>query len=166
MPPWHDDALKAVIALAVAFISSVLGGHHTAAPPVRTFTVADAREAFKAQTGLRLVRFDDASTAEVTSLRTAPPRTTRFGDFQLFVLRPKSIERMRRVFTHGVNADPGGVYWVPDGTDGWIAVKLLERNLVLAWFPRYPTRELDARFDRLSAAIDALAPEVRIRLRA
>ncbi len=35
-----------------------------------------------------------------------------------------------------------GVYWVPDGADGWIAVRLLEKNLVLAWYPPYPTQAL------------------------
>jgi hypothetical protein len=158
--------VRAIIALAVAFISGVLGGGHTPAPPARTFTVGQAQSAFRVQTGLPLVRFADASTPEVTSLRTRPHETKRFGEFQLFVLRPDRVRRMRRVFTHGVNADPGGVYWVPDGADGWIAVKLLERNLVLAWFPPYPTQELDARFARLSDAVGALAPEVRIRLRA
>jgi hypothetical protein len=158
--------VKATIALAVAFISGLLGGGHGPAPPPKTFTVAEAKAVFHAETGLGLVRFGDASTPDVTSLRTRPHETKRFGEFQLFVVRPGTVERMRRVFTHGVNADPDGVYWVPDGADGWIAVKLFERNLILAWFPPYPTRNLDARFDRLSTAVGALAPEVRIRLRA
>jgi hypothetical protein len=73
---------------------------------------------------------------------------------------------MRRVFTHGGNPDPDGVYWVPDQAGGWIAVKLLERNLILAWFPPYPTRDLDGRFSRLTDAVRAFAPDVRIRLTA
>ena len=158
--------MKATIALAVAFISGLLGGGHAPAPPPKTFTVAQAKSIFRGETGLGLVRFGDASTRDVTSLRTKPHETKRFGEFQLFVVRPGQVVRMRRIFTHEVNADPDGVYWVPDGADGWIAVKLFERNLILAWFPPYPTRNLDARFDRLSTAVGALAPEVRIRLRA
>ena len=67
---------------------------------------------------------------------------------------------MRRVFTHGTTP-LGGVYWVPDGADGWIAVRLLEKNLVLAWFPPYPSQSVDPRFDRLTKALRGIAPEVR-----
>ena len=158
--------MKALIALAVAVISGALGGAHVPGPPARMFTIAEAQARFRAETGLRLVRFGDASTRDVTSLRTKPHETKRFGEFQLFVVRPGVVQRMRRVFTHGENPDPDGVYWVPDQAGGWIAVRLLERNLILAWFPAYPTRELDARFQRLTDAAHALAPEVRIRLAA
>jgi hypothetical protein len=149
-----------VIAIAVAFISGVLGGGHTPSPPARTFTAPQLRTAFRAQTGMRLVPFADGSTDEVKSFRTAPHRTARFGDFQVFVLRPDRVQAMRRIFTHGNNA-VRGVYWVPDGADGWIAVRLLERNLVLAWFPPYPSQALDPRFDRLTEALHGIAPEVR-----
>jgi hypothetical protein len=149
-----------VIALAVAFISGVLGGGHTPPPPGHTFTAPQLQAAFRAQTGMRLVPFADGSTNEVKSFRTAPHRTARFGDFQVFVLRPDRVEAMRRIFTFG-NDPVRGVYWVPDGADGWIAVRLLERNLVLAWFPPYPSQSLDARFDRLTRALHGIAPEVR-----
>ena len=152
--------MNGVIALAVAFISGVLGGGHTPSPPAHTFTVPQLKAAFRTETGLRLVPFRDGSTDEVQSLRTAPHKTVRFGDFQLFVLRPDRIQHLRRVFTHGSNAERG-VYWVPDGADGWIAVRLLEKNLVLAWFPPYPSQALDDRFDRLTTALHGIAPQVR-----
>jgi hypothetical protein len=152
--------VNGAIALAVAFISGVLGGGHTPPPPAHTFTAPRLQAAFRAQTGLSLVPFADGSTDEVKSFRTAPHRTRRFGDFQVFVLRPDRVKAMRRVFTHGTNP-VGGVYWVPDGADGWIAVRLLEKNLVLAWFPPYPSQVLDARFDRLTKALRTIAPEVR-----
>jgi hypothetical protein len=158
--------VKGLIALAVAVIAGALGGAPVPGPPARTFTVSQAQARFRAETGLRLVRFGDASTRDVTSLRTRPHATQRFGEFQLFVVRPDAVRRMRRVFTHGGNPDPDGVYWAPDQAGGWIAVKLLERNLILAWFPPYPTRDLDGRFSRLTDAVRAFAPEVRIRLTA
>jgi hypothetical protein len=158
--------VKALIALAVAVIAGALGGAPLPGPPARTFTVAQAQARFRAETGLTLVRFGDASTRDVTSLRTRPHATKRFGEFQLFVVRPGAVQRMQRVFTHGVNPGPDGVYWVPDQAGGWIAVKLLQRNLILAWFPPYPTRDLDGRFRRLTGAVHAFAPEVRIRLTA
>jgi hypothetical protein len=156
--------MRALIAAAAAAIAAMLGG--TAQPPARTFTVPQLQSSFRAETGLPLVRFGDGSNDQVTSLRTKPHETKRFGDFQLFVLRPDRVQRLRRVFTHGGNPDPQGVYWVPDGADGWIAVKLMERNLILAWFPPYPTQQLDPRFTRLEDAVHAFAPEVRARPRA
>ncbi len=66
---------------------------------------------------------------------------------------------MRRVFTHGTSP-VGGIYWVPDGADGWIAVSLLEKNLVLAWFSPYASQSVDPRFERLSKALGGIAPEV------
>jgi hypothetical protein len=148
------------IAVAVAFISGVLGGGHTPPPPAHLFTVPQLQAAFRKETGMRLVPFRDGTTAEVKSFRTAPHRTERFGDFQVFVVRPDRVMAMRRVFTHG-NRPEGGVYWVPDGADGWIAVRLLEKNLVLAWFPPYPSQSLDTRFARLTEALRSIAPEVR-----
>ena len=51
----------------------------------RTFSVPQAKSAFYAQTGMRLVDFRAASTPDAASLRTSPYRTRRFGTFQLFV---------------------------------------------------------------------------------
>jgi len=53
---------------------------------------------------------------EVKSFRTKPHKTARFGDFQVFVLRPDRVSKMRRVFTHG-NTPVDGVYWVPATTE-------------------------------------------------
>ncbi len=151
--------LKYAAAVAVSFVALFAGAAEAAEPPARTFTVADAQRSFSAATDLRLVRFRAASTADATSLRTDPYRTRRFGNFQLFVLRPTVVRRMRRVFTNGVAPDRDGIYWVPDRTGGWIAVQLFERNLVLAWFPSFRSRETDASFGRLSGTLHRLAPE-------
>ena len=76
------------------------------AQPARTFSVTQAKRAFYSQTGFRLVNYQAASTPDARSLRTTPYRTSRFGTFQLFVLNPRKLQRMRRVFTHGVQTRP------------------------------------------------------------
>ena len=144
-----------VVGMAAAALA--LGEAAGASTEAHTFTVREVQTTFRAHTGLRLVKFAAASTAEVTSLRTQPHATTRLGDFQLFVLRGHDVARLRRVFTHGVTADAHGVHWVPDRTGGWIAVTLYDRNLVLAWFPSYPSRELDDRWRRLQKAMASFA---------
>lgn len=127
-------------------------------PRAHDFTVSEAQRAFRGSAGLPLVRFPAASTREVTSLRTRPHNTRRFGEFQLFVLKPSRVERLRRVFTHGTHADQRGVHWVPDQAGGWIAVTLYRRNLVLAWFA--PSHSTDERWTRLKRAVAAFAQPV------
>lgn len=136
----------AAVALVVALV-----------PRAHDFTVPDAQRAFRGSTGLSLVRFPAASTREVTSLRTRPHNTRRFGEFQLFVLKPSRIEHLRHVFTHGTHADQRGVHWVPDQAGGWIAVTLYRRNLVLAWFA--PSPSTDERWTRLQRAVGAFAQQ-------
>jgi hypothetical protein len=153
-------ALRSFPFLALLFgVLASTGSAAASAPPARTFTVTQAQRAFRRETGLELVRFRAASTPEVASLRTKPYETLQFGNFQLFVLKPDRVKRMRRVFTNGVPPNKRGIYWVPDRAGGWIAVTLFDRNLVLAWFPRYPSRQIDARWERLSRRLRALAPE-------
>jgi hypothetical protein len=147
-----------IVVLVGGLIGSLLGGQ-LQEPTARNFAVTQAQRAFRSETGLGLVRFRQASTTEVTSLRTKPYDTKRFGMFQLFVVRPDRVNRMRRVFTNGVDPDSRGVYWVPDRMGGWIAVTLFDRNLVLAWFPPYPSRDTDRRWIRLSSAVRRLAPQ-------
>jgi len=125
------------------------------------FAVEEVRAAFHAHTGLRLVRFAAASTPAVTSLRTRPHETRRFGEFQLFVLRPSGVPRLQHVFTHGKMADPRGIYWVPDQAGGWIAVTLYDRNLVVAWFAPSPSKRVDERWLRLQKAVATFAPRTR-----
>ena len=127
-------------------------------PRAHDFTVPEAQRAFRGSAGLPLVRFPAASTREVTSLRTHPHNTSRFGEFQLFVLKPSRVEHLRRVFTHGTHADQRGVHWVPDQTGGWIAVTLYRRNLVLAWFA--PSHSTDERWARLKRAVAGFAQPV------
>jgi hypothetical protein len=153
----------------VAWIAALIASLFALAPqqqPARTFSVLQAQAAFRAETGLPLVRFQAASTPEVTSLRTRPYQTRRFGNFQLFVLRPGKVQRMRRVFTNGLAPDSRGIHWVPDRMGGWIAVTLHDRNLVLAWFPPYGSRSTDMSWTRLSAAVKRFAPQGRLRPRA
>jgi hypothetical protein len=138
------------VSSALAVLAAVVAAHN--------FTVAEAQQRFRAQTGLPLVRFAAASTPAVTSLRTRPHETRRFGEFQLFVLDPARVQHLRRVFTHGTRADGRGVHWVPDQAGGWIAVTLHRRNLVLAWFS--PARFVDERWSRLERAVVAFAPRV------
>jgi hypothetical protein len=77
----------------------------------RDFSVAQAKRAFHAATGRRLVDYRAASTPDAASLRTQPYQTPRFGTFQLIVINPKKLGHMRRVFTHGVRPDRLGIYW-------------------------------------------------------
>ena len=127
-------------------------------PRAHDFTVPEAQRAFRGSAGLPLIRFAAASTPEVTSLRTRPHNTRRFGEFQLFVLKPSRVDHLRRVFTHGTHADQRGVHWVPDQAGGWIAVTLYRRNLVLAWFA--PSHSTDERWARLKRAVAAFAQQV------
>jgi hypothetical protein len=146
-------ALLAVLAASAGAVAE--------ASAERTFSVAQAKSAFRAQTGLRLVNFRAASTPDATSLRTRPYGTSRFGTFQLFVLNPRKLQRMRRVFTHGVARDARGIHWVPDQAGGWIAVTVHDRNLVLAWFPAHGSRGVDPSWVRLSRAVLRFAPRVQ-----
>jgi hypothetical protein len=127
-------------------------------PRAHDFTVPEAQRAFRGSAGLPLIRFAAASTPEVTSLRTRPHNTRRFGEFQLFVLKPSRVDHLRRVFTHGTHADQRGVHWVPDQAGGWIAVTLYRRNLVLTWFA--PSHSTDERWTRLKRAVAAFAQQV------
>ena len=140
-------------AVAAASLAVAAAGHD--------FSVGEARQAFREHTGMPLVKFVAASTPDVTSLRTRPHDSARFGEFQLFVLRPSKVVRLRLVFTHGTAADSRGIHWVPDQAGGWIAVTLHSRNLVLAWFPPAPSRRVDERWRRLERAVAGFAPEVR-----
>lgn len=124
----------------------------------RDFTTAQAKRAFKAATGRQLVDYTAASTPDAASLRTNPYRTARFGTFQLFVLNPKKLERMRRVFTHGVRPDARGIHWVPDRAGGWIGVTVFRRNLLIAWFPPGGSKGVDASWTRLDRAMRRIAP--------
>jgi hypothetical protein len=132
-----------------------------AAAAGQDFTVAEVQSAFRAHTGMRLVKFSAASTREVTSLRTRPHETARFGEFQLFVLQPARAGRLQRVFTHGKVPDRRGVHWVSDRAGGWIAVTVHARNLVVAWFPGSSARLVDERWRRLQAAVATFAPRMR-----
>jgi hypothetical protein len=146
-----------VRALAVAIAALALAQPAAA----RDFTVAQAKREFQAATGRRLVDYREASTPDAASLRTSPYTTARFGTFQLFVLNPKKLVRMRRVFTHGVRPDGRGIHWVPDRAGGSIAVTVFSRNLLIAWFPPGGTKGIDAGWTRLDRAMRRIAPRVR-----
>jgi hypothetical protein len=150
-----DDAMKLLAVALAAFVVS------TPSAGQRDFTVAQAKLAFRAATGRQLVSYRDASTPDAASLRTQPYSTTRFGTFQLFVLNPNKVERMRRVFTHGVRPDSRGIHWVPDRAGGWIGVTVFQRNLLIAWFPPGGTKGADATWTRLDRAMRRVAPRVR-----
>jgi hypothetical protein len=154
--------MQGLIVSAAAVVAGLVG-FSSEQTPARTFSVPQAKTAFLAETGLRLVNFRAASTPEVTSLRTQPYETRRFGTFQLFVLHPGKVNRMRRVFTNGVAPDARGIYWVPDRLGGSIAVTLYDRNLVLAWFPPYRSRSTDGSWTRLTQAVRSLAPQGRFK---
>jgi hypothetical protein len=145
-----------VRALAVAIAALALAQPAAA----RDFTVAQAKREFQAATGRRLVDYREASTPDAASLRTSPYMTARFGTFQLFVLNPKKLVRMRRVFTHGVRPDGRGIHWVPDRAGGSIAVTVFSRNLLIAWFPPGGTKGIDAGWTRLDRAMRRIAPRV------
>ena len=154
--------MSEVLAWLAAAVSALLG-FSGEQQPARTFSVPKAKLEFRAETGLPLVNFHDASTPEVTSLRTKPFQTPRFGNFQLFVAHPQKIQRMRRVFTNGLAPDQRGIYWVSDRLGGWIAVTLYDRNLILAWFPPYRSREIDPSWLRLNRAVGQLAPPGKLK---
>jgi hypothetical protein len=143
------------VAVCLAVLAIAVSGQ---AATGRTFTVPQAKTAFRAQTGVRLVDYRAASTPDAISLRTSPYRTRQFGTFQLFVLNPRKLERMRRTFTHGVKPDARGIHWVSDRAGGWIAVTVYRRNLLIAWFPIGGSRSVDASWTRLDRAVRRVAP--------
>jgi hypothetical protein len=153
--------MRASAVLTVVLLGAIASSAE--ARSLRAFTVPQAKAAFRAETGVRLVDFRAASTPDAKSLRTSPARTARFGTFQLFVLNPRKLLRMRRVFTHGVKPDRRGISWVPDRAGGWIAVTVYERNLLVAWFPPGGSRGVDASWSRLHSAVRGFAPPVRSR---
>jgi hypothetical protein len=151
--------MRVALALVACGACLAVEARAAASPPAgHVFTVTEVKAQFRSHVGMKLVTFGAASTAEVTSLRTQPHATRRFGEFQLLVLHGRDLPRLRRLFTHGTPPDRRGVHWVPDLTGGWIAVMLFDRNLVLAWFPSYPSRDLDVRWLRLRRAIATFAP--------
>jgi hypothetical protein len=149
---------KRLLAIALPLVAAAPGLAAEATPG--TFSVAEAKSAFRAETGVRLVNYRAASTPDAISLRTSPYRTRRFGTFQLFVLNPRKLARMRRVFTHGVRPDARGIHWVSDRAGGWIAVTVYRRNLLLAWFPPHGARAVDPSWTRLDRAVIRFAPRV------
>ena len=136
--------------LALALLAAAPSAHGAS---TRDYSVPEVMRAFRTATGLPLVRFREASTADVTSLRSRPHETRRFGEFQIFVFRPGASSRMHRVFTQGERKDRQGIYWVPDHTGGWIAVTRHGRNLAVAWFPTPRGHYVDARWRRLQAVV-------------
>ncbi len=144
--------------LAACFVAALLAVPLASSATTRTFSVPQAKTAFFAQTGVRLATFHAASTPDALALRTTPYRTRRFGTFQLFVLNARKLERMRRVFTHGVAPDRRGIHWVSDRAGGWIAVTVYQRNLLVAWFPPNRSRGIDPSWARLDRAVLRFAP--------
>jgi hypothetical protein len=149
-----------IVRAALFVVCMVLVSAVAEAQPARTFTVTQAKRAFYSQTGFRLVNYQAASTPDARSLRTTPYRTSRFGTFQLFVLNPRKLQRMRRVFTHGARPDRRGIHWVPDRAGGWIAVTVYARNLLVAWFPLQGSKGVDSSWIRLDRAVVRFAPRV------
>jgi hypothetical protein len=144
--------------LAAWFLAALLTAPLAESATTRTFSVPQTKTVFYAQTGVRLSQFRAASTPDAASLRTTPYRTRRFGTFQLFVLNPRKLERMRRVFTHGVAPDRRGIHWVSDRAGGWIAVTVYESNLLVAWFAPTGSRRIDPSWARLDRAVLRFAP--------
>jgi hypothetical protein len=148
----HDSLVRRRAIPIVLTLALATAGIAGASQP-RAYTVSQVTHAFRVRNGVSLVRFSAASTDDVTSLRTRPHLTRRFGEFQLFVFRPGAVLRMRRTFTHGVRPDRRRIYWVPDQTGGEIAVTLYGRNLCVGWFPPGGAHVVDARWERLQAAV-------------
>ena len=124
---------------------------------VQTYTVDEVRARLSRATSLPVVRFADASTPDVTALRTRPHGTERFGEFQIFVFRPAVARVMTRTFTQGRTADARGIHWVPDRLGGWIAVTVHGRNLALGWFPTaHGAKSVDERWTRLQSAVERI----------
>jgi hypothetical protein len=151
------------VRLVACFVAALLAAPLADSATTRIFSVQEAKREFYAQTGVRLVKFNAASTPDATSLRTTPYRTRRFGAFQLFILNDRKLERMRRVFTHGVDPDRRGIHWVSDHAGGWIAVTVYRRNLLLAWFPPNRSRAIDPSWARLDRGVVRFAPRVQLK---
>src|ERR671936_303182 len=89
----YGSMIAAVRALALAAVLPAAAA---------TYTVAQVERSFKGQTGVPLVKVASASTHDVTTLTTRPRRTARFGQFELYVLRPATAARTLRAILGGV----------------------------------------------------------------
>lgn len=132
------------IALAVLLVTPA-----AQAAPVRTFSVPEAKRAFHAETGVRLVNFRAASTPDAASLTTKAVQDEALRHVP--ALRPQPAQACAdapRVHV-GVKPDSRGIHWVSDRAGGWIAVAVYARNLLIAWIPPHGTRGIDASWTRL-----------------
>jgi hypothetical protein len=115
------------------------------------------QSSFRVHTGMPLVRLASASTVDVTTLVTRRQTTTRFGRFELYVLRPATARATLRALYQGRRPGANGVRWVPDQNIGVTAMTQVGSNVVVNWFPPGGKRRLDARWSRLHAVTAKLA---------
>ena len=124
-----------------------------AGPP---FTSAHVARSFRAQTGIPLVRVESATTADVTTLTTRPRVTTRFGRFELYVLRPETARATLRALVGSTRPNARGIYWGRDQQGGWVPYTVRQPNLAVGWFPPGGKKRVDARWERLQAIVRRL----------
>jgi hypothetical protein len=136
--------IAAVRALALAAVLAAAAA---------TYTVAQVERSFKGQTGVPLVKVASASTHDVTTLTTRPRRTARFGQFELYVLRPATAARTLRAILGGAKRNAQGIYWTRDQQGGWVATTVFGKNLVCGWFPPHGVKRVNAQWSRLQIVL-------------
>jgi hypothetical protein len=126
----------------------------------RMFTVVEVKRFVRVEAGVQLTRVTSASTADVTTLSpgATPPKrvSTRFGRFELYVLRAATQRRTRRALLGNVRPDRRGIYWAPDQQGGSVAYTAYGGNVLVGWFPRGGLHRIDARWTRLHALMRRL----------
>jgi hypothetical protein len=122
----------------------------------RPYTVPEVTSAFRAETGVQLVRVPSASWSEVTTIAPRTGSTERLGRFELYILRPDSARATLVELLRGARQDRRGFYWTPDQQGGFTALIVLQPNLAANWFPPHGRAVVDARWKRLRAAVKEL----------
>jgi hypothetical protein len=165
-PVWRGLGAMAVLTLALALVAC--GDDDKGPPP---FTAQQVAAAFGQATGDRLV--SDAGAGErgivVLTLDTSAAEATiqqqRYGTFSIYVVGEGDASTIYGRDLEGRPIEPtrDGIYWRQAGSApaSWQAAKRY-RNVILQWQAGEQQR-LDARFQRLDAALSSLLRQ-RVRL--
>jgi len=121
-----------------------------------TYTAPQVQRSFRAQTGVHLVNLASVTNAEVTAFETRPRVTARFGQFELYVVRPAKVRAFAAALLGKTRPDQRGIYWKPDQNTGVTAITRYGSNVFANWFPPGGKHRLNASWTRLDRVLRRL----------
>jgi hypothetical protein len=121
-----------------------------------TYTAPQVQRSFRAQTGVRLVNLASVTNADLTAFETKPRVTARFGQFELYVVRPAKVRSFARALLGKTRPDAHGIYWEPDQNTGVTAITRYGSNVFANWFPPGGHHRLNATWRRLDTVLRRL----------